>query len=66
VSSFHWMDRADMLRRLIERAHSMFSMSRDRIGERADEPVRGLFTRTTPADTMTEALEWSALIARRV
>jgi hypothetical protein len=54
---------------LIERAQSMSSLSRERLGERANELVRdlrALFARMAPADTVTEVLEWSALIAWRV
>jgi SAM-dependent methyltransferase len=53
---------------LIERARSMSSLSRERIGTRADELVRELrafFSRIATAGTITEVIEWWALIARR-
>jgi SAM-dependent methyltransferase len=52
---------------LIERARSMSSLSRERIGERAEQLVQDLrmLAHVAPGDTVTEVLEWTALIARR-
>lgn len=53
---------------LIDRALSMSSASRDRIGARADQMVRDLqdlLRRIAPLGTLTEVLECTALIARR-
>ncbi|MBV8513599.1 MAG: class I SAM-dependent methyltransferase [Xanthobacteraceae bacterium] len=54
---------------LIERARSMSSLARERIGDRAAELERDLSTLLTSVPSMgglvTEVLEWTALIARR-
>ncbi|MGH7068588.1 MAG: class I SAM-dependent methyltransferase, partial [Acetobacteraceae bacterium] len=53
---------------LIERALSMSSTSRARIGERVDsllQDLSRLLAEVAPSGTVTEVLEWSALIARR-
>lgn len=53
---------------LVERALSMSSLSRARLGERVEALVadlRALFARLAPEGTLSEVLESSALIARR-
>jgi len=53
---------------LIERALSMSSTSRARIGERADDmtaDLSALMAEIAPNGMTTEVLEWTALIARR-
>jgi hypothetical protein len=53
---------------LIERALSMSSTSRARLGERADAMVaemRALLAELAPAGELTEVLSTGALIARR-
>ncbi|HTU53299.1 MAG TPA: class I SAM-dependent methyltransferase [Acetobacteraceae bacterium] len=53
---------------LIDRALSMSSVSRARIGERADQLVEelgALLAEVAPEGTASEVIEWSALIARR-
>ncbi len=53
---------------LLERALSMSSLSRARLGERTEALIRELtasLAHTAPAGTLSEVLEYSALIARR-
>lgn len=53
---------------LIDRALSMSTTSRARIGARADQMVqelRDLLPRIAPLGTVIEVMEWTALIARR-
>ncbi|HUC18354.1 MAG TPA: class I SAM-dependent methyltransferase [Acetobacteraceae bacterium] len=53
---------------LVERALSMSSLSRARLGEQVDAlatDLRALFARLAPDGTLSEVLESSALIARR-
>lgn len=53
---------------LIDRALSMSSTSRDRLGSRADQMVQelgDLLERIAPLGGIPEVLEWTALIARR-
>jgi SAM-dependent methyltransferase len=75
ASVFCRLDRISLVARqevttesLIERALSMSSLSRARLGERTEQLVReltALLARRAPAGTLSEVLEWSALIARR-
>jgi trans-aconitate methyltransferase len=53
---------------LIERALSMSSTSRAHLGDRADTLIaelQDLLARVAPGGTVTEVLEWTALIGRR-
>ncbi|MGH7085251.1 MAG: hypothetical protein ACREFN_09715 [Acetobacteraceae bacterium] len=74
-SPFCRLERLSLVRRqvsttqsLTERALSMSSTSRARIGERVDSLLHDLsrlLAEVAPGGTVTEVLEWSALIARR-
>jgi SAM-dependent methyltransferase len=53
---------------MLERALSMSTLSRARLGERAETLITELsawLARAAPGGTVSEVLEWSALIARR-
>ncbi len=53
---------------LRERALSMSSLSRARLGKRTEtlsQELAAFFARAAPSGTVSEVLEWSALIARR-